>query len=191
MFVFHSSPRDCPSKTRCNTLSMLKSQLSLCGTGLNHRRLQQSMLLPIPEHVFILCIGFFTDSGRCFWGRNYRFCILCIPSGLYIYIFTHAFLHIPVQLEGESILTAEMLGSILTGEMLVKTISRGKHSNCWNAGRKQFQGGNIPTAEMLVKKHFQPGNIPTDEMLVKKHFKGGRILTAEMLVKSNFNGEAF
>ena len=40
----------------------------------------------IPEDVFILCIGFFTDSGRCFWGRNYRFCILCIPSGLYIYI---------------------------------------------------------------------------------------------------------
>ena len=45
MFFYHSSPRDCPSKTRCNTLSMLKSQLSLCGTGLNHRRLQQSMLL--------------------------------------------------------------------------------------------------------------------------------------------------
>ena len=178
MFFFHSSPRDCPSKTRCNTLSMLKSQLSLCGTGLNHRRLQQSMLLsktwtdlfswikmdsrkysmymlffPIPEDVFILCIGFFTDSGRCFWGRNYRFCILCIPSGLYIiyiYIFTHAFLHISVQLEGESILTAEMLGSILTAEMLVKTISKGNHSICGNAGRKQFQGGSIPTAEMLV-----------------------------------------
>ena len=84
MFFFHSSPRDCPSKTGCNTLSMLKSQLSLCGTGLNHRRLQQSMFLsktwknyfpgskwiagntlciccffPIPENVFILCIGFF------------------------------------------------------------------------------------------------------------------------------------
>ena len=115
-YVFiHSSPRDCPSKTRCNTLSMLKSQLSLCGTGLNHRRLQQSMLLsktwkkifswikmdsrkysmymllffPIPEDVFILCIGFFTDSGRCFWGRNYRFCILCIPSGFYIYIYLY------------------------------------------------------------------------------------------------------
>ena len=111
IFFFHSSPLDCPSKTRCNTLSMLKSQLSLCGTGLNHRRLQQSMLLsktwkylfswikmdsrkysmymfffPIPEDVFILCISFFTDSGRCFWGRNYRFCILCIPSGSYIYI---------------------------------------------------------------------------------------------------------
>ena len=43
----------------------------------------------IPEDVFILCIGFFNDSGRCFWGRNYRFCILCIPSGLYIYIYLH------------------------------------------------------------------------------------------------------
>ena len=69
----------------------------------------------------------------------------------YIYIFfTHAFLHISVQLEGESILTAEMLGSILTAEMLVKTISKGNHSICGNAGRKQFQGGSIPTAEMLV-----------------------------------------
>ena len=68
----------------------------------------------------------------------------------YIYIFTHAFLHISVQLEGEIILTAEMLGSILTAEMLVKTISKGNHSICGNAGRKQFQGGSIPTAEMLV-----------------------------------------
>ena len=112
---FHSSPRDCSSKTRCNTLSMLKSQLSLCGTGLNHRRLQQSMFLsktwkdlfswikmdsrkysmyvlffPIPEDVFILCIGVFTDSGRCCWDRNYRFCILCIPSRLYniLYVLT-------------------------------------------------------------------------------------------------------
>ena len=47
----------------------------------------------------ILCIGFFFDSGRCFYsmyrffwpipedasgGRNYRFCILCMPSRLYI-----------------------------------------------------------------------------------------------------------
>ena len=45
---------------------------------------------PIPEDVFILCIGVFTDSGRCCWGRNYRFCILCIPSGLYniLYVLT-------------------------------------------------------------------------------------------------------
>ena len=71
------------------------------------------------------------------------------PIGI-IYIFTHAFLHISVQLEGENIPTAEMLGSILTAEMLVKTISKGNHSICGNAGRKQFQGGSIPTAEMLV-----------------------------------------
>ena len=69
---------------------------------------------------------------------------------IYQYIFTHGFLHIFVQLEGENILTAEMLGSILTAEMLVKTISKGNHSICGNAGRKQFQGGSIPTAEMLV-----------------------------------------
>jgi len=69
---------------------MLKSQLSLCGTGLNHSRLQQSMLLlkpekiyfpgskwiagsilcigffPIPEDVFILCIGFLPIPGDAF-----------------------------------------------------------------------------------------------------------------------------
>ena len=153
---------------------MLKSQLSLCGTGLNHRRLQQSMLLsktwkdlfswikmdsrkysmhmlffPIPEDVFILCIGFFTDSGRCFWSGNYRFCILCIPSGLYIYIYLHTcFCTYLYNLKGKTF--AEMLGSILTAETLVKQISKGNHSICGNAGRKQFQGGSIPTAEMLV-----------------------------------------
>ena len=56
-----------------------------------------------------------------------------------------------------------------------KVISMGKRSNCWKAGKKQFQGGSILT----------------DEMLVKNNFKGGSTLTAEMLVKRNFNGEAF
>ena len=102
---------------------------------------------PIPEDVFILCIGFFTDSGRCFWGRNYRFCILCIPSGLYIYLHTRFCTYL-YNLKGKTF--AEMLGSILTAEMLVKAISKGNHSICGNAGRKQFQGGSIPTAEMLV-----------------------------------------
>ena len=133
----------------------------------------------------------------------YQIGIIC----LYIYIFTHAFLHISVQLEGESILTAEMLGSILIAEMLVKTISKGNHFICGNAGRKQFQGGSIPTAENACvknnlkgetfkllkgwfkkKTHFQGGNILTDEMLVKNHFEGGNILTAEKLVKNNFKG---
>ena len=56
----------------------------------------------------ILCIGFFFDSGRCFYsmyrfflpipedafrGRNYRFCILCMPSWLYIYIIIHIHLY--------------------------------------------------------------------------------------------------
>ena len=72
------------------------------------------------------------------------------PIGIIYIYFTHAFLHISVQLEGENIPTAEMLGSILTAEMLVKTISKGNHSICGNAGRKQFQGGSIPTAEMRV-----------------------------------------
>ena len=59
------------------------------------------------------------------------------------------------QLQGGSILTAEMLGSILAAEMLAKAISRGKRSNCWNAGRKQFQGGSVPIAEMLVESNFK------------------------------------
>ena len=84
---------------------------------------------------------FFSDSGRCFYSM-YRF-FLPIPGDvfeaeiidfvfyvshrdyIYIYIiFTHAFLHISVQLEGESILTAEML---------VKTISKGTVllGKCW------------------------------------------------------------
>ena len=63
------------------------------------------------------------------------------PIGIiYIYIiFKHAFLHISVQLEGESILTAEMLGSILTAEMLVKTISK----------------GTVLFPEMLVENNFK------------------------------------
>ena len=164
---------------------MLKSQLSLCGTGLNHRRLQQSMLLSKTwkdlfswikmdsrkysmymlffsdsGRCFFLCIVFFTDSGRCFWGRNYRFCTLCIPSGLYIYIFiifTHAFLHIPVQLEGDSILTAEML---------VKTISK----------------GTVLFAEMLVEHNFKGEKFQLLKCLCKKQLEGGNIQTAERLV---------
>ena len=96
---------------------------------------------PIPEDVFILCIGFFTDSGRCFWGRNYRFCILCIPSGLYIYyIYTRVFAHIC-------------------------TTWRGKHSNCWNAGKNNFKG-NRSICGNAGRKQFQGGSIPTAEMFV-------------------------
>ena len=87
MFFFHSSPRDCPSKTRCNTLSMLKSQLSLCGTGLNHRRLQQSMFLSktwkdlfswikMDSRKYSMYMLFFSDSRRCFYSMYrcfYRF----------------------------------------------------------------------------------------------------------------------
>ena len=65
-----------------------------------------------------------------------------------------------------------MLGSILTAEMPAKATSRGKRSNCRNAGRKQFQGGNILTDEMLVKSHFKEGSILTAEIMVKHNFKG-------------------
>ena len=80
----------------------------LCGTGLNHGRLQKSS--KTWEKIFsrikmdswkYSMYSFFFDSGRCFYsmyrfflpipedafgGRNYRFCILCMPSWLYIYI---------------------------------------------------------------------------------------------------------
>ena len=69
---------------------------------MDSRKYSMHMLFfPIPEDVFILCIGFFTDSGRCFWSRNYRFCILCIPSGLYIYIYTRVFAHICTTWRGK------------------------------------------------------------------------------------------
>ena len=149
MLFFHSSPRDCPSKTRCNTLSMLKSQLSLCGTGLNHRRLQQSMLLSktwkdlfswikMDSRKYSMHMLFFSDSGRCFYSMYrffYRFREMFLrpklsilysmyPIGIiYIYIFTHAFLHISVQLEGENI-----------------RWNAGKHSDCWNACKSNFKG---------------------------------------------------
>ena len=43
---------------------------------------------------------------------------------------------------------------------------------------------------MLVKKKFKGGNILTAEIMVKNNFKKS-ILIAEMLVKNNFKGEAF
>ena len=173
MLFFHSSPRDCPSKTRCNTLSMLKSQLSLCGTGLNHRRLQQSMLLSktwkdlfswikMDSRKYSMHMLFFSDSGRCFYSMYrffYRFREMFLrpklsilysmyPIGI-IYIYLHTrFCTYLYNLKGKTF--AEMLGSILTAEMRVKAISKGNHSICGNAGRKQFQGGSIPTAEKLV-----------------------------------------
>ena len=82
MFFFIVHPSIAPT-TRCNTLSMLKSQLSLCGTGLNHRRLQQSMLLSktwknlfswikMDSRKYSMYMLFLSDSGRCFYSM-YRF----------------------------------------------------------------------------------------------------------------------
>ena len=90
----------------------IKRNWSLCGTGLNNRRLQQSsktwehifswiktdsrkysmykFFFPIPEDAFILCIGFFWPIPEdAFGGRNYRFCILCMPSRLYMYMYNY------------------------------------------------------------------------------------------------------
>ena len=113
MFFFHSSPRDCPSKTRCNTLSIWNRSCPFAELVWITGGYSNPCFCQKPEQIYfpgskwiagnILCMllfsdsgrcfysmyRFFTDSGRCFWGRNYRFCILCIPSGLYIYIYIY------------------------------------------------------------------------------------------------------
>ena len=89
------------------------------------------------------------------------------PIRIIYILFTHAFLHISVQLEGESILTAEML---------VKTISK----------------GTVLFAEMLVENNFKGEAFQLLKCLCKKQLEGGSIQTAERLVKkNNFKGEAF
>ena len=169
-FFFIVHPSIAPT-TRCNTLSMLKSQLSLCGTGLNHRRLQQSMLLSktwkklfswikMDSRKYSMYMLFLSDSGRCFYSMYrffYRFRemflrpklsilysmypITIIHIYIYIYyIYTRVFAHIC-------------------------TIWRGKHSNCWNAGKNNFQG-NRSICGNAGRKQFQGGSIPTAEMFV-------------------------
>ena len=45
------------------------------------------MFFPIPEDVFILCIVFFTDSGRCFLGPKLSILYSMYPvMVIYIYI---------------------------------------------------------------------------------------------------------
>jgi len=39
--------------------------------------------------------------------------------------------------------------------MLAKAISRGKHSNLLKCWQKQFQGGSVLIAEMLVESKFK------------------------------------
>ena len=65
------------------------------------------------------------------------------PIGIIYIIFTRAFLHISVQLEG---------GSILTAEMLVKTISK----------------GTVLFAEMLVENNFKGEAFQLLKCLCKK-----------------------
>ena len=70
--------------------------------------------------------------------------IIYIYIYIYVYIiFTRAFLHISVQLEG---------GSILTAEMLVKTISK----------------GTVLFAEMLVENNFKGEAFQLLKCLCKK-----------------------
>ena len=59
-------------------------------------------LIKMDSRKYSMYRFFFSDSGRCFYsmyrffwpipedafgGRNYRFCILCMPSRLYIYMY--------------------------------------------------------------------------------------------------------
>ena len=126
---------------------------------------------------------FFSDSGRCFYSMYrffYRFREMFLrpkssilysmyPIGIiYIYIhyiiFTHAFLHVSVQLEGEKNLTAEMLvktiskGTVLFAEMLVENNFKGEAFQLLKClCKKQLEGGSIQTVERLVKKTISRG----------------------------------
>ena len=149
---------------------MLKSQLSLCGTGLNHRRLQQSMLLPktwkklfswikMDSRKYSMYMLFFSDSGRCFYSMYrffYRFREMFLrpkssilysmyPIGI-IYIYTLYYIYTRVFAR-------------------ICTTWRGKKSNCWNAGKNNFKG-NRSICGNAGRKQFQGGSIPTAEMLV-------------------------
>ena len=77
----------------------------------------------------------------------YSMYLIGIKYILYYIIFTHAFLHISVQLEGESILTVEML---------VKTISK----------------GTVLFAEMLVEDNFKGEAFQLLNVCVKNNLKG-------------------
>ena len=68
-------------------------------------------------------------------------------------------MHISVQLEGESVLTAKMLvktmskGTVLFAEMLVENSFKGEAFQLLKClCKKQLEGGSIQTAERLVKK---------------------------------------
>ena len=74
----------------------------------------------------------------------------------------------------------------------------GKHSNCWNAGKKASSTGKGPNLWKTGKKQCQGGSVLTDEMLVKNNFNGKRpnflncgkkikknILIAEILAKAS------
>ena len=73
-------------------------------------------------------------------------------------------MHISVQLEGESVLTAKMLvktmskGTVLFAEMLVENNFKGEAFQLLKClCKKQLEGGSIQTAERLVKKTFSRG----------------------------------
>ena len=55
--------------------------------------------LPIPEDAF--------------GGRNYRFCILCIPSWLYIYIYILYYKYIYIYAHGLRMLNGLRLGMVI------------------------------------------------------------------------------
>ena len=72
----------------------------------------------------ILCICCFFRFREMFLKPKLSILYSMYTIGIiYIYIFTHVFLHISVQLEGENI-----------------RWNAGKHSDCWNACKSNFKG---------------------------------------------------
>ena len=119
---------------------------------------------PIPEDVFILCIGFFYRFREMFLRPKLSILYSMYPIGIkYIYIYIYL-----------NIIYTRVFAHICT-------TWRGKHSNCWNAGKNNFKG-NRSICGNAGRRQFQGGSIPTAECLCKKQLEGGSIQTAERLV---------
>ena len=122
---------------------------------------------PIPEDVFILCIGFFYRFREMFLRPKLSILYSMYPIGIiYIYvysIYTRVFAHIC-------------------------TTWRGKHSNCWNVGKNNFKGNSFICGN-AGRKQFQGETFQLLKCLCKKQLEGGNIQTAERPVKNKFKGK--
>ena len=107
-------------------------------------------------------------------------------------------MHISVQLEGESILTVEMLvktiskGTVLFAEMLVEDNFKGEAFQLLNVCVKNnLKGEAFKLLKGWFKKKNQGGNTLIAEMLVEKQISREKHSNCLKVGKNNFKGEAF